>query len=311
MRNIKYSIVVCLHNSCEFLDEQLSRISVQDLNLLNCTEMLVIDNASNKRISREIKKIADKHSAVTVRYLYEPLVGAQHARNRGVEESLGLYLLYLDDDALPCAGWLAAIAKSFEEDSNQLIQGRISLLYKREKPVWITPYLEMLLSKVDLGEDGALYSPTFVLANMAIPKQAFKEVGGWDATIGRKGSILLSGEDAEFAMRVAQLNTFHFTYCNEACVEHVVRDNRYKKNYHEDRSYWQGVTTGYLIRTRPYVRKFMCGLSDQIKIGLGSLALWIVFTVTKDKRAFTYKCRFLSLVGFLYGLLFFKGLSNH
>jgi len=43
-----------------------------------------------------------------VRYVHEPSTGVVHARNRGVREAGGEYLIFLDDDEVPAAGWLNA-----------------------------------------------------------------------------------------------------------------------------------------------------------------------------------------------------------
>ncbi len=46
--------------------------------------------------------------APLVRYVHEPSTGVVHARNRGVREAGGEYLIFLDDDEVPAAGWLNA-----------------------------------------------------------------------------------------------------------------------------------------------------------------------------------------------------------
>lgn len=307
--SIRYTIVICLHNSLEFLDEQLTRIITQNVDL-SSIEVLIIDNASCEEISFQIRKMVSNCKALTIRYIYESQIGAQYARNRGVMESQGEFLLYLDDDALPCAGWLKGMLECFIEDGNRMIQGRITLSYRKERPRWITPHLEMLLSKVDFGLERTAHNPHYILANMAIPKCAFEMVGGWDLSIGRKGDILLSGEDGELAMRIADTGKFSCFYCGDATVEHVVRNNRYEKGFHLNRSYWQGVTAGFLMRAHPHTRKYSVGIITQVKIGCGSLLLWPVLLLCRDIRAFTYKCRALSMVGFFYGLLFFRGLPR-
>lgn len=308
-KSIKYSILICLHNSAEFLDEQLARIDAQNADLSE-VEVLVIDNGSREGVSKQIREAISKCGRLSPRYVFEGQLGAQYARNRGVRESRGEFLLFLDDDALPCAGWLRGMIGCFEEDPARLVQGRITLSYRSEVPQWVSPHLEMLLSKVDLGLGRAAHGPSFVLANMAIPRRAFDAAGLWDVALGRKGNILLSGEDAEFAMRVADTGEFKGYYCGDATVEHVVRANRYEKSYHLTRSYWQGVTAGYLMKARPHTRKYSKGILAQLAIGGACVLLWPTFLVLRDARAFTYKCRALSLVGFAHGLITFRGLQT-
>lgn len=44
------------------------------------------------------------------RYVHEPRPGVAHARNRGVAEARGAFVVFIDDDELPAPGWLAAFA---------------------------------------------------------------------------------------------------------------------------------------------------------------------------------------------------------
>ena len=213
---------------------------------------------------------------------FEDNIGAQFARNRSIIESSGELLLYLDDDALPHRDWLIEMVQCYSENNYRVIQGKIELLYKQPKPPWLSNHLEMLLSKVDLGNNTQKCNLGFVLCNMAIPRHAFDIAGNWELKIGRKGKILLSGEDSEFVMRlVGKSNRYEYIYCGKASVSHVVRENRYTKFYHLSRSYWQGVTDGYLKKRFPHTRKHQKGFIKHLNIGLGSLFLWLYSLLLK------------------------------
>ena len=305
--SIIFTIVVCLHDSFEFLEEQLTRIVAQkDIDI--GVEVIIIDNASSPEVGVSMRKLVGQFEPL-VRYIIEPRLGAQFARNRGIVESRGECLLYLDDDALPSKGWLTAMAKCYTENPNRLIQGRITLLYKEARPHWITPHLEMFLSKIDFGHEERPIPPHLVLANMGIPRIAFELAGGWEEDIGRKGDLLLSGEDFELASRVAEKTHMQCWYCGGANVEHVVKSNRYEKGFHLERSYWQGVTMGYMRKKFPHTRRYSRGVLSQLKIGLASLVLWFIHSMLRDNESFTYKCRFRQVIGYVYGCCVFNGLN--
>ncbi|MCU9847995.1 glycosyltransferase [Defluviimonas sp. WL0024] len=65
-------------------------------------EILVVDNGSTEPLD------ALKAEFAAVRFIDEPAPGAAAARNRGVRESRGGRLCFLDADCVPAPGWLAA-----------------------------------------------------------------------------------------------------------------------------------------------------------------------------------------------------------
>jgi succinoglycan biosynthesis protein ExoM len=72
-------------------------------------EIVVVDNS----VDAKQRRIVDQFSGSTclgiaVRYTHEPDPGLASARNRGVAESEGQYVVFLDDDEAPCAvSWLS------------------------------------------------------------------------------------------------------------------------------------------------------------------------------------------------------------
>ena len=305
---IKYSIIICLHNDFTYLNEQLSALKSQNGDLSHL-EIVIVDNASTHVVSDNIKKIINNYKTLRIKYVYESKIGAQIARNKAISESNGDLLLYLDDDALPSSDWFLEMTNCYNRNNRSVIQGRIILQYRKMKPLWLSDHLEMLLSKIDLGDSTKDFNLGYVLCNMAIPRSAFNEIGNWDTRIGRKGHILLSGEDAEFAMRLANSSSmFEFIYCGRASVDHVVRSNRYKKSFFHSRSYWGGVTNGYLMKNFPHTHKFSNSFIRNFKIGIGSLIIWLSLCLFRNNNHFTYKCRIYSFVGFLYGYFIFKGI---
>lgn len=65
----------------------------------------------------------------TVRYVREPILGADFARNRALREATRDIVAYLDDDAVAEPDWVAATQAVFEEDSRIAIcTGKVDAL---------------------------------------------------------------------------------------------------------------------------------------------------------------------------------------
>lgn len=67
-------------------------------------EIVVVDNCPNASARPVAERFADPY----LRYAHEARGGVVFARNRGVEEACGAYVIFLDDDEVPAAGWLDA-----------------------------------------------------------------------------------------------------------------------------------------------------------------------------------------------------------
>ena len=109
------TIVICTRNRPRELDRCLAavkHISYPDF------DVLVVDNAPEDDRTREV---ADRWG---VRYLAEPVAGLSRARNRGALVCDSDFVAYLDDDAVPTAKWLRALAREFRDPRVMAVTGR-------------------------------------------------------------------------------------------------------------------------------------------------------------------------------------------
>src|SRR2546422_10702578 len=96
------TVVICTRDRPESLDRCLGAVGALDYPSF---DVLVVDNGSSATGTREV---AERWGA---RCTVEPRPGLSRARNRGAGEAQGDLIAYLDDDALPEPGWLAAIER--------------------------------------------------------------------------------------------------------------------------------------------------------------------------------------------------------
>src|SRR4051812_10166954 len=109
------SVVVCTNNRPAELERCLSGVAQQSLRPL---EIVVVDNAM---VDDRTAAIASRFGA---RYIQEARQGASCARNRGVAESSGEIIAYLDDDAYPNTDWLANLLMGFQDGGVMAVGGR-------------------------------------------------------------------------------------------------------------------------------------------------------------------------------------------
>ncbi|MDF3605837.1 glycosyltransferase family A protein [Paracoccus sp. DMF-8] len=95
------SIVIPTFRREALLAPLLHALDAQISSLQSPVEVILVDNSpegSAAQIGRP----------PFIRYVHEPRPGVAQARNRGVNESAGSHVVFLDDDETPFPGWLAA-----------------------------------------------------------------------------------------------------------------------------------------------------------------------------------------------------------
>jgi GT2 family glycosyltransferase len=110
------------HNRTDKLRRALNSLMAQRI---PPAEILVVDNAP--RDNRTLTLIRNEFP--TVRYVREPILGADFARNRALRETTRDIVAYLDDDAVAEPDWVAATQAVFQEDSRIAIcTGKVDAL---------------------------------------------------------------------------------------------------------------------------------------------------------------------------------------
>jgi glycosyltransferase involved in cell wall biosynthesis len=102
---ISASVVVCTRNRWPLLEACLASLALQTYAGL---ETVVVDNGSTDETPAKLEawRRAGERRVVVA----EPAAGLSRSRNRGLQVAHGDVVLFLDDDALAPAAWVAAHA---------------------------------------------------------------------------------------------------------------------------------------------------------------------------------------------------------
>jgi GT2 family glycosyltransferase len=116
-------IIVPHFNDVARLDRCISALWPQ---LLPSTELLVVDNGSTESLGVVRAKFP------TLRIIVETQKGAANARNRGVMESIGDVLCFIDSDCLPDPDWLETALSVYEQAD--LVGGQVKVFDETPPP---------------------------------------------------------------------------------------------------------------------------------------------------------------------------------
>jgi GT2 family glycosyltransferase len=213
-------------------------------------EVVVVDQSRDDRTRAAIA--ARFGGDPRVRYLHSAESGAARARNLGAAAARGEILAFVDDDAIPEPGWLAAYASAFRDLSPApgMVGGRLTPMWERPCPAWFPPGLAHLLGAYDAGDRVREFPPgDFPMSgNFALPRALMERVGGFDPRLGfdvRRRNPLLGGEDSHLGLKVRHAGRA-VVYHPGAEVRHLVRAAKLSPRYLLHRQYWAGRTYAQL-----------------------------------------------------------------
>ena len=236
------SAVICTHNGADRLPHAVASLCKQDY-AAQRYEIIVVDNASTDDTKRVVGELANE-SAIKVRYIYEPKLGLANARNTGVQAAAGDIVALIDDDAVADARWLSALMDIYREHGPACVGGPVVAQWPRSPPAWLAKELHLYLTIVDMGDSvRELFGLEYPAGtNISFKKAAVLEVGGFDPRFGRKGSLLLSGEEDDLCARLETAGYRRF-YTPHAIVDNPIPEERLTRKWFLSRGYWQGRTS--------------------------------------------------------------------
>ena len=233
---MEISVIVCTFNRANSLARCLSHLAAQKSLAGVSWEVVVVDNNSTDNTPQIVQDAAKNN--LPVRYAKEEKQGLCYARNRGIAESRGKLVAYIDDDIYTMPDWLAAMLSIFSETDCDAAGGCIHLDESLNLPAWIRPDMYGFLGYQDLGNkpfqlDGIKQYPFG--GNMAFNKQVVEKIGLFNVNLGRKGAgqkrgELFKGSETEFFHRLAKAGGKTF-YQPKAIVYHQILPFQVKKKY--------------------------------------------------------------------------------
>lgn len=223
------SVVVCTYNRCATLQRMLSSFFDQPGLADIDHELIVVDNNSHDATRSVVGRYLGRPR---VRYVFEPQQGLSVARNRGVAESKGEVVAFLDDDVIVAPRWLQGLALCFLSTDADAVGGRAHLRLEGRRPDWLGPFFRQLLSEVDFGVQRREVPTGTGLwgVNLAFRKTALTGAGRFDERLGRSGGQLLGGEESALLERIAARGG-RIVYEPDAMVEHIIGPERLDWTY--------------------------------------------------------------------------------
>ena len=197
------TVILCTHNRSTWLVRCLEAL-LPMVPQVPEFEILVVANACSDDTADRVRALQPAFGTA-LRLITEPRPGLSLARNVGATAARGEFLIYLDDDAIPAPGWMAAYRDYFrahpttEAGGGPILPDWAGL----QRPSYWRPEFEVNRARLELAP-GTKEFPADVLpfgANMFLHAEAFRRLGGFDPSLGMTGKAVGLGEEVEWFLR--------------------------------------------------------------------------------------------------------------
>jgi GT2 family glycosyltransferase len=150
--------------------------------------------------------------------------GVSHSRNECVRHARTRYVLFLDSDAVPEPGWLAAMRSGFEQPHVALVGARILPAWPRRPPPLIDSVTARdWISMFDLG-DAPRPVPRVMGTSYALDRERVGDAP-FDEALGRRPGVEVAHEEVQLALDAARAG-WRCWYAAGAVVHHHIGRER-------------------------------------------------------------------------------------
>ncbi len=208
----KISIIICTYLRGEKLVDAIWSVIRQSMSKKEY-EIIVVDNAPfTSGIKQDVDSFQEKYSEFEgfIRYIGVPQKGLSYARNAGMWNAKGEYLLFLDDDVLADYYLLEEIYSGYKyHPSVGIVGGQVILDKPFPTPKVIRKGWEPLWSQFKIsGNRFREVTQQFEFpygANYSVRRSAIWRVGGFRACYGRVGNDFAGGEETALAFKMLEI----------------------------------------------------------------------------------------------------------
>jgi len=242
------SVIVCTYNREKLLVSCIDSLVKQDSHPGDY-EIILVNNGSTDNTEQLCIKSIHEHPGLQIRYFLETKQGLSNARNRGIKESMGNIIAFIDDDAFADQHYIYNLKKDFRTSGIAAGGGKILPHWEKNRPKWMSRFILPLVSVLDMGDQiidfkGNKYP---IGANMFFRKSLFEKAGFFDPLLGRSLKNMIGNEEKDLFMKIKRIGS-EICYFPNIIVNHYIPEERTTISFIKKQAL--GIGQSERIRTR-------------------------------------------------------------
>lgn len=286
MHNPYLSVIICTYNREVYIRGLLESLTVQDFDETDF-EIVFVNNNSTDNTEVVCNIFKSKYPQINFNYFVEKKQGLSHARNKGIIESKGEIIIFIDDDALACKNYLKVISEFFRAKPDVIAAGgKILPKYESQRPKWMTIFLEPVMSVINLGNKIKSFPKNKfpIGANMYFRKLIFNEVGFFNTNLGRTGKKMLGGEEKDIFNKIRSKG-YDIFYIPDSYIYHIIPDSRLTEGFIKKQAYGIGFSERIRCKSEGKGNCFKSMLIELIKWNISLVLFIFYFFILKLPKA--------------------------
>jgi len=276
------SVIICTYNRDKYIYNVLKSLALGTLEA-SAYEIVLVDNNCTDNTRKEVEHFCNVFPQVSLRYFVETNQGLSHARNRGIKESKGDILVYVDDDATVNPEYLKTYADWFAaHPETDAAGGPIIPHYETgAEPRWMTYFIKRLLTGyLYFGSKAGPFPGQNYPGggNAAYRSSVFEKVGLYNVELGRNGDSLGGGEEKDIFDKMKR-EGMQFIYLPGAILYHSIPGYKLEPDYFNRLT--RGIGQSERARTLKVGKSsYRKRLLSELKKWCATIVLWCFYLVT-------------------------------
>lgn len=300
---MQLSIIICTYNREKYIKRCLNSFINQSLNK-NLWELLIVNNNSTDNTDFLITDFISANTEINTKYIIEKKQGLSVARNTGIKNANGKYIIFIDDDAFVIDQYLENIYQYVSKYTDEIaFGGKIKPYLECKLPNWMSKYLSSLMSTIDLGNHVKLFKKKHypIGANMGFSKSLIQKTGLFNEQLGRTGTSMLGGEEKDLFIRIRN-HKIPIYYFPKMLVHHVIPEKRLQIPFIKNLGINIGISEKIRTKNKNSIA-YIERLCLEIYKWIGSIALFFIYLLKlqPSKGVMILKFRFWVSKGLLKG----------
>ena len=297
---MKLSVLVCTYKRPDLIAKLLADMEAAAAVVSREWELIVVDNADDAGTKEAChsSQLLNKN----LQYFHEPKTGLSSARNRAVKESVGEYLLFLDDDVSFEPNFIKQMLEAIGKYNVDVLCPKMITQIEPQWPNWLQIRIKSGVGQFNLGEEEKPLNESTKIpvgACMCIRRMIFESYGPFNENLGRNGKKLFGGEES-LLFSQAFANSATGIYVPSIVIRHEFVSGKSTKKYWRNQGFYGGRSRVRMLEYREPEQFTNRKLGLLAGTSIVKSAIRFVVMAINPKEAFENQYRAIAHFGIAY-----------